>query len=1091
MRLTKLSQMVRKFSSISFGGIRPNGIRTRLATRHRRSTLETLEARLALDAATDSGTSSGSGSSTTAPTLLTLVVSTTIDEVDGDYSPGDLSLREAVILANAHDGNAVIELPSGVYTLTIPRPSLNEPDASGALTGDLDIDNDLGSIRIVGQGAATTIIDGNGLDRVFTAGFGELQLSHMTIRCGEVPSIGVNPSDLNGSGGGILVFGHLHLDNSVIEANRASYGGGLYLRHDASITMVDTIVCDNSAIQGGGIWFQEDAAATISGSEFADNTATEFGDGLFLLEPVVHLSDSAVHGNTAGVRGGGFYLGSAYLDVRTTNISDNFAGERGGGLYLSDEAGLSISQSTIFANRTDDAGLGGGLYAYRADVNMNEVTVSDNSVGDGGSGGGLYIEGVPDDESTTIVASTIINNSATNGGGITVAGGVAVAISDTSFTANTATVAGGGLLTTNLSTTFPAAPSITLDNVQFVGNTAAYGAGLCNGNNQSLTLTNSLIADNTATQQGGGAINDGGYLRLENTTVRGNRIEFFSTETGAERIGAGLLNQAVAADATLVVVASSIIENSIEVNAVRGAIVSGAGIANLSLPPGGSEVRTADLVIESSTIARNTLLGVVNPGDHQFDSDAIASGAGLYSYGETGNRANVWLTNSTVDDNHAAVRATTGVYLDDLSVGAHGGGIYAESSNVTIVSSSISRNSVQAENDVPNQRASVDGGGIDFQFDGDATLRVVDSTINGNEAGGDLGSGGGIHAIGEKRVPNESELAISGSTIEGNSAPAGGGIAIADNINAFISHTDINSNAALVTGGGLLVVSNPTSLWRGGLPIALDNVHVVDNTATYGAGLSNGNNQSLILTNSLVADNVATEKAGGVFNDGGYLSLTDSEIRGNRVVGLGGEDTPMYGAGVLNQGIASNALLEMANVRVVGNLLDSRVPSFSEDDYLRLGAGIANLAGLQRFAIVDVANSVIADNEITFAAETGAELGDVTGKGGGIYSYASPNATARVFVERSTISDNRVALELPPSQSADLLVSGGGIHVEGGSDLTGYFQHNFKQRRLGPQPERQQRHDCRGRRHRICFDARVDENGRQSCHDLREFRLRD
>ena len=50
-------------------------------------------------------------------------------------------------------------LPAGTYTLT--RAGTNE---DAAATGDLDITQNL---TITGAGAATTIIDGNQLDRVF------------------------------------------------------------------------------------------------------------------------------------------------------------------------------------------------------------------------------------------------------------------------------------------------------------------------------------------------------------------------------------------------------------------------------------------------------------------------------------------------------------------------------------------------------------------------------------------------------------------------------------------------------------------------------------------------------------------------------------------------------------------------------------------------------------------------------------------------------------------------------------------------------------------------------------------------------------
>src|SRR5260370_27673420 len=65
-------------------------------------------------------------------TLLSIyTVNTTKDENDANAIPGDLSLREAIIKANANPGPDTIILPAGIYKLTIPGAG----DAAGQ-TGD-------------------------------------------------------------------------------------------------------------------------------------------------------------------------------------------------------------------------------------------------------------------------------------------------------------------------------------------------------------------------------------------------------------------------------------------------------------------------------------------------------------------------------------------------------------------------------------------------------------------------------------------------------------------------------------------------------------------------------------------------------------------------------------------------------------------------------------------------------------------------------------------------------------------------------------------------------------------------------------------
>ena len=95
----------------------------------------------------------------------TFTVDSTLDAVDANLGDGVCAtathvctLRAAIQEANAFAGADTITLPAGMYTLSIPGPLEDE-----AATGDLDITDDL---TLTGAGAANTIIDGGGLDRV-------------------------------------------------------------------------------------------------------------------------------------------------------------------------------------------------------------------------------------------------------------------------------------------------------------------------------------------------------------------------------------------------------------------------------------------------------------------------------------------------------------------------------------------------------------------------------------------------------------------------------------------------------------------------------------------------------------------------------------------------------------------------------------------------------------------------------------------------------------------------------------------------------------------------------------------------------------
>src|SRR5262249_137289 len=146
----------------------------------------------------------------------TLTVDTTDDGVD--VTPGDgqcrtandhCTLRAAIQEANALLGADVIRLPAGTYLIS-RAGSAEDPPA----TADLDITS---AISITGDGAATTIVDGEQLDRVFDVlATGAAVISGVTIQNGSTDA-----------GAGIRVEGGtLKLMESTVVGNQASDAGG-------------------------------------------------------------------------------------------------------------------------------------------------------------------------------------------------------------------------------------------------------------------------------------------------------------------------------------------------------------------------------------------------------------------------------------------------------------------------------------------------------------------------------------------------------------------------------------------------------------------------------------------------------------------------------------------------------------------------------------------------------------------------------------------------------------------------------------------------------------------------------------------------
>jgi hypothetical protein len=274
--------------------------------------------------------------------MSTFQVNTTLDTVaidlrTGRDATGHVSLRSAIMAADAQGGSNTINLQNGTYTLTIA--GANE-DASA--TGDLDITSNL---TIRGAGAGRTVIDGNNLDRVIQVLRGIVNISGVTIQHG-----------LADTGGGLLNSGgQVSLSSVVVAVNRAR-------GTDGAMGLLGT---------GGG----QDGG---TGGDGGDGTAG-LGGGIFNAAGSLSIDNSTITGNQAfgGNGGQGGDGGSAQgASLPGSDGEDVFGGlggrggaggaARGGGIFNAAGAILTLSGTAISLNEAL-AGVGGtGGFGGRA-----------------------------------------------------------------------------------------------------------------------------------------------------------------------------------------------------------------------------------------------------------------------------------------------------------------------------------------------------------------------------------------------------------------------------------------------------------------------------------------------------------------------------------------------------------------------------------------------------------------------------------------------------------------------------------------------------------------------------------------------------
>jgi CSLREA domain-containing protein len=386
-----------------------------------------------------------------APSMASTLNVTRFDDPPvGSCDPGDCSLREAVLAAEATAAADLVLLDVGTYTLDSLELLVTHP------------------LTLQGQGSRSTTIRNafpfpNPGGRILRVTYSNLRVVGITVREGNVESlvsgfggciyafyselemedVAVSDCKVAGIGGGVLLTGSTATFNKVrISGNRSGHGGGIALQGDSYLTVYDSVIADNYASEmGGGLMVSSSSLSTPpatirfgSGVQVTKNLA-EFGGGIAIyagaeldIAPDPLLQDGtllAIEGNEATSDGGGLWLASAIGSFPAANLTAsglgvrmNVAGKDGGGLH---SLGLSVVRDSEFAfNHADNDG--GGV-ALRGAVNgslLERVSLAGNRALRYGGG---YSSS---NASSTLRNVSSYRNRALSGGGFDIANSVRI-----------------------------------------------------------------------------------------------------------------------------------------------------------------------------------------------------------------------------------------------------------------------------------------------------------------------------------------------------------------------------------------------------------------------------------------------------------------------------------------------------------------------------------------------------------------------------------------------------------------------------------------------------------------------------------------
>lgn len=259
------------------------------------------------------------------------------------------------------------------------------------------------------------------------------QKSTLTVRSSKV----LENKAADTAGGILAEKSTLEVTDSIIDGNRASVGGGLYIadidapgetkedkpEHTITRTEITNNTADGQGI-GGGIYLGAQKLTITDSKLTGNNTISKNGQtqggAIVAYSPGdFTLDNTLIQGNTADVGGGIHVLSTKLRDshiilCNNTRITGNVANLFGGGIFLDNMNNPAVLELVNASVDNNTANVAGGIGNYGSIVVLKDGAVLENNTAKQ-YGGGLYNRGKVTVES----GATVMNNTAsTYGGGL-------------------------------------------------------------------------------------------------------------------------------------------------------------------------------------------------------------------------------------------------------------------------------------------------------------------------------------------------------------------------------------------------------------------------------------------------------------------------------------------------------------------------------------------------------------------------------------------------------------------------------------------------------------------------------------------------
>ena len=228
--------------------------------------------------------------------------------------------------------------------------------------------------------------------------------------------------DGNAKGAFITVSGGAtaYMYENVTLQNRQQVDQACVVLEENSVFNMHGGVIQNCKGKYGGVSLKNGSRFIMEGGTISECSASE-GGGLYAENSTVTIKGGTISGCSA-YAGGGLYAKNSTVNISKGTISGCSA-SNGGGLCAENFSTIEISGGTISGCTTSEAGMGGGLYAYKSTITISRGTIENNKAtygggvalnsstinpitnwtvigneayktkrGNGGIGGGIYLE---------------------------------------------------------------------------------------------------------------------------------------------------------------------------------------------------------------------------------------------------------------------------------------------------------------------------------------------------------------------------------------------------------------------------------------------------------------------------------------------------------------------------------------------------------------------------------------------------------------------------------------------------------------------------------------------------------------------------